>query len=137
MDNFAENERALQELHKDLEILFHKVTGKTSLNFSDSLADIINRSHERKIFQRIAREEPHLRALNRIRNIFSHGNYKILIPDKTIIELKSLRDSLTLKAKDLFAVNVYSCTDDMNLSDVLKEMESKTYTHVPVYSSLD
>lgn len=134
MENYDRNRTELIEIFKEFENFFKKILN-SDRTFSFCLEEIKRNNDKRIVFQRISREYQDLEAFRDLRNLIGHNKYKILIPDETIKEIRSLQNRLSKTAKDLFLWNVYTCSADMKLSEVLWVMKEKLFTHIPIYDN--
>lgn len=83
-----------------------------------------------------------LRYLGDLRNQLVHGfrldnKHYVLASDHAIVEVKALFEEARSPKTvfDLFAREVYTCSLEDSLKEVITTMKKELYTHVPVYDS--
>jgi CBS domain-containing protein len=97
------------------------------------LVDMAGRKHS--LVRNNARD---LKNLADLRNLLSHGSKPIATPtDEAIRKLKFLCQNLVSHptALDMATRSVFTCDLKDKIRDVIHEMKTRVYTHVPVYKT--
>ena len=126
------NIEKFRKLFLEFEVATRKKVGNDRLNLDECIKELKSK-----------RINPYIRADNfidfcrRLRNINYHNitdNY-YLITDETITKLEKIVEEVKhpYKVSNKATLNIYSKTLNDNVMNTMKDMNEKSYTHIPIY----
>lgn len=126
------NIEKFRKLFLEFEVATRKKVGNDRLNLDECIKEL-----KSKRINPYIRDDNFIDFCRRIRNINSHNindNY-YLITDETIIKLEKIVEEVKhpYKVSNKATLNIYSKTLNDNVMNTMKDMNEKSYTHIPIY----
>ncbi len=130
-----ENKTKFLEEFKKLEAKLKKIANKgDEAHFSDILNIVENKNYVVKTKRQT------IQSLYSLRNVVAHGDRDKYLAEINNLAFEEMDKILELlnnppKAKEIFKTEIFTAKVDDNTEDIVKTMNEKIYTHVPVYDN--
>ena len=126
------NIEKFRKLFLEFEVATRKKVGNDRLNLDECIKEL-----KSKRINPYIRDDNFIDFCRRLRNINSHNindNY-YLITDETITKLEKIVEEVKhpYKVSNKATLNIYSKTLNDNVMNTMKDMNEKSYTHIPIY----
>lgn len=126
------NIEKFRKLFLEFEVATRKKVGNDRLNLDECIKEL-----KYKRINPYIRDDSFIDFCRRLRNINSHNindNY-YLITDETIKKLEKIVEEVKhpYKVSNKATLNIYSKTLNDNVMNAMKDMNEKSYTHIPIY----